>query len=66
MAPEQARGGYLSPATDVWGIGIGAVLFEATTGEEPFNADDEDDEPSYVQTERRISPIAPARSGTLR
>jgi eukaryotic-like serine/threonine-protein kinase len=64
MAPEQARGGYLSPATDVWGIG--AVLFEATTGEEPFNADDEDDEPSYVQTERRISPIAPARSGTLR
>ncbi len=64
MAPEQARGGYLSPATDVWGIG--AVLFEATAGEEPFNADDEDDEPSYVQTERRISPIAPARSGTLR
>ncbi len=64
MPPEQARGGYLSPATDVWGIG--AVLFEATTGEEPFNADDEDDEPSYVQTERRISPIAPARSGTLR
>jgi serine/threonine protein kinase len=64
MAPEQARGGYLNAATDVWGIG--AVLFEATTGEEPFNADDEDDEPSYVQTERRIYPIAPARSGTLR
>jgi serine/threonine protein kinase len=51
MAPEQVLGGFLSPATDVWGIG--AVLFEATTGEEPFNAD----EPGYEQLERRISPI---------
>ncbi len=56
MAPEQITGGYLSPATDVWGVG--AVLWEATTGEEPFNADDEDDEePSYEQLERRIVPI---------
>jgi serine/threonine protein kinase len=56
MAPEQITGDYLSPATDVWGIG--AVLFEAATGEEPFNADDEDDdEPSYEQLERRIFPI---------
>ena len=56
MAPEQITGGYLSPATDVWGVG--AVLWEATTGEEPFNADDEDDEePNYEQLERRIVPI---------
>ena len=56
MAPEQATGDHLSPATDVWGVG--AVLWEATTGEEPFNADDEDDdEPSYEQLERRIAPI---------
>jgi serine/threonine protein kinase len=56
MAPEQVTGDYLSPATDVWGIG--AVLWEAATGEEPFNADDEDDdEPSYEQLERRIVPI---------
>lgn len=56
MAPEQVRGGHLSPAADVWGVG--AVLWEATTGEEPFNADDEDaDEPGYEQLERRISPI---------
>jgi serine/threonine protein kinase len=47
-------GGYLSPATDVWGIG--AVQWEAATGEEPFNAEDED-EPSYEQLERRIVPI---------
>jgi serine/threonine protein kinase len=56
MAPEQVTGDYLSPATDVWGVG--AVLWEAATGEEPFNAEDEDDEePSYEQLERRIDPI---------
>ncbi len=56
MAPEQATGDHLSPATDVWGLG--AVLWEAATGEEPFNAGDEDeDEPSYEQLERRVVPI---------
>lgn len=56
MAPEQVRGDHLSPATDVWGAG--AVLWEATTGQEPFNADDTDaDEYRYEQLERRISPI---------
>jgi serine/threonine protein kinase len=34
MAPEQARGGWVGAATDVWGIG--AVLFEATCGRRPF------------------------------
>jgi eukaryotic-like serine/threonine-protein kinase len=34
MAPEQVRGGPLGAAADVWGIG--AVLFEATVGEAPF------------------------------
>jgi serine/threonine protein kinase len=56
MAPEQVTGDHISPATDVWGVG--AVLWEAATGEEPFNAGDEDDdEPSYEQLERRIVPI---------
>jgi serine/threonine protein kinase len=36
LAPEQARGGYLDEATDVWGIG--AVLFAAATGLRPFAA----------------------------
>lgn len=31
MAPEQARGGELGPAADVWGLGV--VLHEAATGE---------------------------------
>jgi serine/threonine protein kinase len=34
MAPEQARGGEIGPATDVWGVG--AVLFEAATALPPF------------------------------
>jgi serine/threonine protein kinase len=54
MAPEQARGGFLSPATDVWGIG--AVLFEATTGEMPFGAYDYD-EKRYEQLERRAESV---------
>jgi eukaryotic-like serine/threonine-protein kinase len=44
LSPEQARGGELGRAADVWGIG--AVLFEAATGEpafdDPDGAGDED------------------------
>ncbi len=53
MAPEQARGDYLLPAADVWGIG--AVLFEAATGELPFDAPDDEDR--YEQLERRAEPV---------
>ncbi len=52
MAPEQARGSVLGPAADVWGMG--AVLFEAATGEVPF---DGEDETRYEQLERHIEPI---------
>jgi eukaryotic-like serine/threonine-protein kinase len=34
MAPEQARGGIVSAATDAWGVGL--VLYEAATGQRPF------------------------------
>jgi serine/threonine protein kinase len=53
MAPEQACGDYLGPAADVWGIG--AVLFEAATGELPFGAPDDEDR--YEQLERRAEPV---------
>ncbi len=49
MAPEQARGGLLSAATDVWGIG--AVLFEAASGLRPFAGYDK--QMKYPQLERR-------------
>ncbi|WP_063768356.1 serine/threonine-protein kinase [Streptomyces griseus] len=34
LAPEQARGGRLSAAADVWGVGI--TLYEVATGDLPF------------------------------
>jgi serine/threonine protein kinase len=42
LSPEQARGGVLGPAADVWGIGV--VLFEAATGEPAFEDPDAPDE----------------------
>jgi serine/threonine protein kinase len=41
MAPEQARGGDLGAPADVWGLG--AVLFEAATGEPAFDDPDADE-----------------------
>lgn len=59
MSPEQARGGYLGPAADVWGVG--ATLYEATTGEYPFNTGEDEEtgeEPRrYEQLERRADSV---------
>jgi serine/threonine protein kinase len=52
VAPEQARGDFLSEATDVWGIG--AVLFHAATGQSPFEAEDGR---KYQQLQRRADPV---------
>jgi eukaryotic-like serine/threonine-protein kinase len=51
LSPEQARGGELGPAADVWGIGV--VLFEAATGEPAFDdpdAPDDDDDLYYGES----------------
>lgn len=44
MAPEQVRGGLVTPATDVWGVG--ATLYEAATDVTPFNAEYETEDPT--------------------
>ena len=52
LAPEQARGDLLTPATDVWGIGV--VLFEAATGRQPFHAGNNGE---YEQLTRRAESV---------
>ncbi|MGD9695876.1 MAG: serine/threonine-protein kinase [Thermoleophilia bacterium] len=60
MAPEQALGGDLGPAADVWGLG--AVLFEAAAGEPAFDSDLGTRAPSDLDTEERHPQLAgPAR-----
>jgi len=53
LAPEQARGGRVDAAADVWGIG--ATLFAAATAKRPFGAS------GAEQLERRAEPLRRVR-----
>jgi len=57
LSPEQARGGVLSEAADVWGIG--AVLYVAATGKRAFAHLEEQER--YPQLNARAEPIRSRR-----
>ena len=71
LPPEQARGGEVGPAADVWGIG--SVLYAAATGNRPFGAPDNGAvfeqlrrRATRVRTVRRLpGPLAEAIDGCL-
>ncbi|MEU9076652.1 serine/threonine-protein kinase [Kitasatospora sp. NPDC048538] len=65
LAPEQADGGLLTAAADVWGIGI--TLYEAATGDVPFAGPAPDGPAPPVGRARRLPrPLAEAIDGCLR
>jgi eukaryotic-like serine/threonine-protein kinase len=64
MAPEQARGGTVGPAADVWGLGV--TLWHAATGANPFEHLPEDHpQPSHRAAPLRDHRRLPARLATI-
>jgi serine/threonine protein kinase len=66
MAPEQARGGVLTAAADVWGIG--AVVFDVLAGGPPFGygtETDADGDTSASSTDDRSYPQLAGRAPSV-
>ncbi|MCX5536885.1 serine/threonine protein kinase [Streptomyces sp. NBC_00006] len=68
LAPEQARGGDVGPATDVWALG--ASLYSAVEGAPPFRRTSTWSTITAIVTEplpepRRAGPLAPALAELL-
>jgi serine/threonine protein kinase len=58
MAPEQLTGGELTPATDVYALGL--VIYETITGRKPFTGDT-----PIASALKRLTDPAPAVSGQV-
>ena len=57
MAPEQLADGLITPAADIWALGV--ILFEAATGQLPFASFHGGKLPQLVETAPRAATLAP-------